>query len=140
MCPVNSPTRRRAFTLFEIVLSFALLSLCLIPLLRPQIAWHQALREELNQLEEERVERAAFATVREELYRLSIPYKHLEKKHERPFFFEGEQKMVHFQGSQINHVKKPSCGRIGSLFEIRVQVVGSKKDFVHTLFVQRMNE
>lgn len=71
--------RKRSFLLLELLLSLALIALCLFPLLKPQAAMRKADMANLEEMQWERVAQAAFCKVKVMLYENQIPWSALKK-------------------------------------------------------------
>ena len=59
--------QKRSFLLFEVLISLALITLCLFPLLKPHIGIQKKQKERLEKIQLERFSKAAFCKVKEKL-------------------------------------------------------------------------
>ncbi len=72
--------RRRSFILLEVMIAFAIVSLCAVPLMRQPILYYRAEIASLKQSELQRLADLAFAEVKESLFQQSVPWHKLPSK------------------------------------------------------------
>lgn len=66
--PATRPIRKRSFLLFELLVSMALITLCLFPLMRPLAAMRLADRSYLEDIQLEVAAQNAFCCIKEKLF------------------------------------------------------------------------
>ncbi len=123
--------KRRSFTLIEVLISLALVSLCAIPLLRPH--FHIAREKESERLNIERTLKAEaiFEKVQLDLYHNKIPWKAISGGKVRPKIYKGEN----FSISEIkHHDKKAKTFRL-----LNIDVVVDDQIYSYHLYTERLN-
>jgi hypothetical protein len=60
--------RKRSFLLFELLVSLALVLLCLFPLIKPHASMRKAASKQMEQMQMQRVAQTAFCTLKQMLY------------------------------------------------------------------------
>ena len=74
-------TQKRSFLLFELLISLALIALCLFPLIKPHAAMRKGQLDHLIEMQLEQVNQAAFCTFKKMLYENRGPaWKQLQKE------------------------------------------------------------
>ena len=95
-------TQKRSFLLFELLLSLALLTLCLFPLLKPHITINRDQREKLERIQLERISKGAFCEIKERLHTQEWSWQHLLKGisgelSESPPVYSGQKRFHKYQ-------------------------------------------
>lgn len=106
--------RKRSFLLFELLISLALIALCLFPLIKPHVTIKRIENSYLENVFFETRSHIAYCKLKELLHEHKIPWKQLESfEGEIPddplknnFVFQGRKYICRFKIEEIDHKKR----------------------------------
>lgn len=145
--------RKRSFLLFELLISLLLISMCLLPLLKPHV-WIR--REEVKSLIEMQLERAhqtAFCQLKQELWeRFQPSWESLENSFsgrslDHPFFiWTGEKEPLPFSciysAELMESIRKPSQSKNAMVVRFAFTFLSPKQEtfgpYCHTLYLEQL--
>lgn len=139
--------RKRSFLLLELLISFALIMLCLFPLIKPHACMRQKDRLYLEQMQFERIAQEAFCQLKKKLY--------ANKKHtwddlrngvsgdlSKKFTIQSGKSSTkayccHYEIRELDHCNKYAPKRTGIVIEIDLNFSPGKHEFKRTLYLER---
>ena len=130
---MKRPIRKRSYLLLEIVISLALISLCLLPLIRPHLKIKQSQASYTKEIDAFPRFQNAFCQVKELLYEQQISWKDLNKG------YDTETKDgVPFKITPLKSGKKPSLNSLGLLIAVELRIEQFTQE--HVLFVREVSQ
>jgi hypothetical protein len=146
------PIRKRSFLLIEVLISLALIALCLFPLIKPLVAMRQEDRKYIELIQLEMASQHAFCEVKKMLYEHKIPWKSFSKENDFKDVLTKTYEIAFNKGMSrhytcdyaIRHIEtanKPSKKAVGLAVEVKLIFTSgsSEKKFSRTLYLEKHN-
>ncbi len=141
--PAMSPIRKRSFLLFELIISLALITLCLFPLIQTHAQLRKQNQKEIETIQVEQLAQEAFCYLKEKLYEHEIPWKKIKKEIrgtlDKDFTCWLGPKMAkkltcNYRFEKIE--RRSKHGSSGLVIQIELEFLPIKTKFHRTLFIQ----
>lgn len=132
---VKPSIRKRSFLLFELLISLALLMLCLFPLIKPHLGIHKVQVVNLEKMQGEQKAYNMFCRLKERLYENRHSWKELMEGTEGTIEKEGE--VCRYVITQLDYAYKQNSPNSALVLDIALYFPNQENPYSHTLYVER---
>lgn len=144
--------RKRSFLLFELLISLALITLCLFPLIQPLAAMRKEEYKYLEEIQLERIAQNAFCELKTILYenkthRWEQLASEVSAQLPNPFYIAAGMNLdrayhCNYTLKHRDDARKPSLKKIGRVIDVDLNLTSGTitHSFHHTLFLEKLEE